>query len=659
MRRPSGCRRSRTGWPPSSVSSGSTARRWPTSLERRDALRRGTGCAGLVGRAPSPSSSGGSRRRGSGTSTAAAALSSSAPAPRRASSRRRSSGNSASLAMGAPASRCASTTASRQPRTAGRRGASTCAEFFVSPNPGEDVRPLARIASGGELSRVMLALKTLATTDSPGKTLVFDEVDAGIGGRVADVVGQRLQALGRGFQVLCITHLPADRRLRPVPLPRRQGRAGRPDARRPSRRSAGRGPGRRTGPHDGWRGGDRRRSGDARGRCSPRGRAKANQKRKAKAGRAKGERRKRKIDGQAIPDRDVRLPDELPRLRAHGRAARGGRLRAGRRAGRRRRHRPQHLHGPREGRRQGAQPHRRASRRAGAAAASSGDGGGRLPGPAGRRGAVPAVAGSWTWSSARRPSEGSRCWSTRPLRTAVQPDRHQPLRRRVVSAGDGAPGGPGEGLRDHHRGLQRLLRVLRGAVHPRARADAPEGGDSGRGRARRPRAVGPKSSCSGRSSTTTRRPTIRRATSPDLLAAVDGVPGVRRIRFASPHPEARHRRGSSRPLSDLPHVCKHLHLPVQSGSTRVLAAMRRRHTREEYLELVRSREGRGAGHPAVDRYDRRVSRGDRRGLRRHAEPGRGGRVPLDVLVQVPRSGRTPWRRSALPDDVPEDEKTGA
>jgi DNA repair protein RecN (Recombination protein N) len=82
------------------------------------------------------------------------------------------------------------------------------AEFFVSPNPGEDVRPLARIVSGGELSRVMLALKTLASTDAAGKTLVFDEVDAGIGGRVADVVGQRLQALSAGFQVLCITHLP-------------------------------------------------------------------------------------------------------------------------------------------------------------------------------------------------------------------------------------------------------------------------------------------------------------------------------------------------------------------------------------------------------------------------------------------------------------------
>ena len=81
-------------------------------------------------------------------------------------------------------------------------------EFYISPNPGEDLKPLARIASGGELSRIMLALKTLASTDAPGKTLIFDEVDAGIGGAVADVVGNRLQRLGGRFQVLCITHLP-------------------------------------------------------------------------------------------------------------------------------------------------------------------------------------------------------------------------------------------------------------------------------------------------------------------------------------------------------------------------------------------------------------------------------------------------------------------
>jgi len=81
-------------------------------------------------------------------------------------------------------------------------------EFYISPNPGEDLRPLARIASGGELSRVMLAMKTLASTDAPGKTLIFDEVDSGIGGVVADVVGGRLRMLGGEFQVLCITHLP-------------------------------------------------------------------------------------------------------------------------------------------------------------------------------------------------------------------------------------------------------------------------------------------------------------------------------------------------------------------------------------------------------------------------------------------------------------------
>jgi DNA repair protein RecN (Recombination protein N) len=81
-------------------------------------------------------------------------------------------------------------------------------EFYVSPNPGEDLRPLARIVSGGELSRIMLAMKMLAVDDAPGKTLIFDEVDAGIGGRAATVVGQKLRSLGTRFQVLCITHLP-------------------------------------------------------------------------------------------------------------------------------------------------------------------------------------------------------------------------------------------------------------------------------------------------------------------------------------------------------------------------------------------------------------------------------------------------------------------
>ncbi len=82
------------------------------------------------------------------------------------------------------------------------------AEFLLSPNPGEELRPLARIASGGELSRLMLALKSVAGDDAPGLTLVFDEVDAGIGGRVAEVVGRKLKTIAARQQVLCVTHLP-------------------------------------------------------------------------------------------------------------------------------------------------------------------------------------------------------------------------------------------------------------------------------------------------------------------------------------------------------------------------------------------------------------------------------------------------------------------
>jgi DNA repair protein RecN (Recombination protein N) len=97
------------------------------------------------------------------------------------------------------------------------RGLET-AEFLLSPNPGEDLRPLARIASGGELSRILLALKSVASLDARGRTLVFDEVDAGIGGRVADVVGRKLREMSQRHQVLCVTHLPqiasmADRHL--------------------------------------------------------------------------------------------------------------------------------------------------------------------------------------------------------------------------------------------------------------------------------------------------------------------------------------------------------------------------------------------------------------------------------------------------------------
>jgi len=80
--------------------------------------------------------------------------------------------------------------------------------FFFSANPGEDLRPMAKIASGGELSRIVLALKELLARQNALETLIFDEVDAGIGGRTADKVGQRLKNLSRRHQVVCITHLP-------------------------------------------------------------------------------------------------------------------------------------------------------------------------------------------------------------------------------------------------------------------------------------------------------------------------------------------------------------------------------------------------------------------------------------------------------------------
>lgn len=81
-------------------------------------------------------------------------------------------------------------------------------EFFLSANPGEQPRPLAKIASGGEISRVMLAIKTALAGKAGVPTLIFDEVDAGLGGRVAAVVAKKLEELSQHYQVLVISHLP-------------------------------------------------------------------------------------------------------------------------------------------------------------------------------------------------------------------------------------------------------------------------------------------------------------------------------------------------------------------------------------------------------------------------------------------------------------------
>lgn len=81
-------------------------------------------------------------------------------------------------------------------------------EFLIAPNPGEDPKPLAKVASGGEISRALLALKAVLAGNGPAGTYVFDEVDAGVGGAVAEVIGQKLQQIARHHQVICITHLP-------------------------------------------------------------------------------------------------------------------------------------------------------------------------------------------------------------------------------------------------------------------------------------------------------------------------------------------------------------------------------------------------------------------------------------------------------------------
>lgn len=98
------------------------------------------------------------------------------------------------------------------------------AELLFSANPGQEPRPLALTASGGELSRVMLSLRNAASRGGGGRTLVFDEIDTGIGGQVAERVGARLKGLSAASQVVCVTHLPqvaafADRHLQVTKRP--------------------------------------------------------------------------------------------------------------------------------------------------------------------------------------------------------------------------------------------------------------------------------------------------------------------------------------------------------------------------------------------------------------------------------------------------------
>ena len=83
-----------------------------------------------------------------------------------------------------------------------------CIEFQIAANPGEPVRPLAAVASGGELSRIMLAIRTLLAEQDHTETLIFDEIDTGISGRTAQKVSEKMALIAAHCQVICITHLP-------------------------------------------------------------------------------------------------------------------------------------------------------------------------------------------------------------------------------------------------------------------------------------------------------------------------------------------------------------------------------------------------------------------------------------------------------------------
>ena len=95
-----------------------------------------------------------------------------------------------------------------EPLAEGSAGGSETIGFLVTANAGQPLRPLAKVASGGELSRIGLALQVIASQANAAGTLIFDEVDVGIGGRVAEIVGRMLRQLGGSRQVLCVTHLP-------------------------------------------------------------------------------------------------------------------------------------------------------------------------------------------------------------------------------------------------------------------------------------------------------------------------------------------------------------------------------------------------------------------------------------------------------------------
>ncbi len=216
-RRRRACRKSKTGWRSRAAQAEARSRRSPMSSQKRNALARQLDAlqnADERRAGPRSRDAGGATRA---FLTRARALSRDRRegvarfcSPDSAASRRSRDGADASSKYGSNAM-CQ--------RPSWTESGIDIAECYLSANVGEEPRPLARIASGGELSRVMLAIRTLAAADAPGKTLIFDEIDAGIGGRVADVVGKKLRRHRRDVPG-ALHHAPsANRRGRPRAFP--------------------------------------------------------------------------------------------------------------------------------------------------------------------------------------------------------------------------------------------------------------------------------------------------------------------------------------------------------------------------------------------------------------------------------------------------------
>ena len=333
--------------------------------------------------------------------------------------------------------------------------------------------------------------------------------------------------------------------------------------------------------------------------------------------KGKSERRNR-ANRHEVSDRNLRLPDERARLRAHGGPARTGRLRDDARRRRCRRHRHQHVQ--RAGARRGETVH--AARRDPAA---------------GSRNAARVRS-----SPSRAASRSRKVVRSSPARRAVdviigtQNIKRLPM---LVDAG-------GRARRRHGRDRSTSTRSTTCRSRSASRAAAtPSRPTSPSSKAAMSSA--PSASCPTRAGTSGCGPSPRSSTRPgrrstpgareiqllgqivnhyqapddpacdfaELLDRLNDIEGLERIRFASPHPRHVTPR-MIEAMRNLPKVCRHLHLPVQSGSTRLLAAMRRRYTRESYLRARRRAPRRHAGHRALDRYDRRVRRRDRRRLRR-------------------------------------------